>query len=128
MLTSLLAPQIFTAQVMTIPKVMKERILHGYETAASNAANYLSVCYGSGFGVEFDKEKMVSWAIVAAGLGSLDPVKSIASHYKDNVEDLRAFATVLFPWLLKAAESGHHDSMSVIMDCYSLGIATDRNV
>src|SRR3954469_16579571 len=104
---------------MTIPKDIKARIFRGYETVVSNGANYLSVCYGSGFGVEVDKEKMVSWAIVAAGLGSLDPIKSIASHYKDNVEDLRDLATVLFPWLLKAAESGHHDSMTVITECYS---------
>src|SRR3954466_12315908 len=98
---------------MAIPKNIKARIFRGYQTAASNgdanAANLLSICYGSGFGVEFDKEKMVSWAIKAAELGTLDPVKSIASHYRFGI--LCDYGTLLFPWLLKAAESGHRDSM-----------------
>src|SRR5437588_1515396 len=114
---------------MAVPKNIKARILRGYQTAASNgeanAASYLSICYGSGFGVEFDKEKMVSWAIKAAKLGTLDPVKSIASHYKDDVEDLRDYGTLLFPWLLKAAESGHKDSIWLVGRCCAEGIGTE---
>src|SRR5438270_13730800 len=117
---------------MAIPKNIKARIFRGYQTAASNgdanAANFLSVYYGSGFGVEVDKGKMVSWAIKAAELGTLDPVKSIASHYKYRVKDLEDYASLLFPWLLKATESGHDDSMLLVGDCYGEGIGTERNL
>src|SRR2546421_3982715 len=110
---------------MTIPKAIKARIVRDYQTAAlngkANAASFLSICYGSGFGVEFDKEKMVSWAIKAAELGTLDPVKSIASHY-NQVKALEDYASLLFPWLLKAAESGHRASMWRVRQCYSSGI------
>src|SRR3954452_23113148 len=105
---------------MAIPKNIKARIVRGYQTAASkgdaNAANFLSVCYGSGFGVEVDQEKMVSWTITAAELGTLDPVKSIASHFK--FKALPDYASLLFPWFLKAAESGHNDSMWLVKKCY----------
>src|SRR5947209_3853877 len=111
---------------MAIPKNIKARIVRGYQTAASNgdanAANFLSVCYASGFGVEIDKEEMVSWAIKAAELGTLDPVKSIASYYK--LKDLRDDGTLLFPWLLKAAESGHNDSIRLVGECY---LGTEQN-
>src|SRR5256885_801918 len=102
---------------MTIPKAIKARIYRDYQIAASkdaNAAQFLSVCYGSGFGVAFDKEKMVSWAIKAAELGTLDAVKSIASHYIDDLHALEDYGTLLFPWFLKAAESGHNDSIWLV--------------
>src|SRR5437764_10128886 len=111
------------AEFMAIPKNIKARIFRGYQTAASNgdanAANFLSVCYASGFGVEVDQEKMVSWAIKAAKLGTLDPVKSIASHLKNKPPP--DYASLLFPWLLKAAESGHKDSMWLVGECYGKG-------
>jgi len=114
---------------MTIPKAIKARIVRDYQTAASNgeanAASFLSICYGSGFGVEFDKEKMIAWAVKAAELGTLDPVKSIASYYISEILD--DYGTLLFPWLLKAAESGHNDSMWLVSLCYVMGIGTERN-
>src|SRR4051812_35367772 len=116
---------------MAIPTNIKARILHGYQTAASNgdanAAKYLYVCYGLGFGVEVDREKMFSWAIKAAELGDLDPVKDTASVYKYYMDDLGDYGPLLFPWLLKAAESGHKDSMWQTSDCYKLGIGTEKN-
>src|SRR3954447_1548663 len=114
---------------MAIPKNIKARIVRGYQTAASNgdakAANFLYVCYGSGFGVEVDQEKMISWAIKAGELGTLDPVKSIASNIK--YKPLPDYASLLFPWLLKAAESGHKDSMWLVRGCYGRGIGTEEN-
>ena len=114
---------------MAIPKNIKARIFRGYQSAASNgdanAANFLCECYAWGFGVEVDQEKMVSWAIKAAELGTLDPVKSIASYYISEILD--DYGTLLFPWLLKAAESGHNDSMWLVSLCYVMGIGTERN-
>src|SRR5437763_1918820 len=116
---------------MAIPANIKARILHDYQTAASNgdanAAKYLYVCYGLGFGVEVDQEKMFSWAVKAAELGDLDLVKDTASLYKYYIDDLADYGALLFPWLLKAAESGHKDSMWQISDCYKLGIGTEKN-
>src|SRR6266487_3496130 len=116
---------------MAIPANIKARILRDYQTAASNgdanAAKYLYVCYGLGFGVEVDQEKMFSWAIKAAELGDLDPVKDTASLYKYYMDDLGDYGALLFPWLLKAAESGHKDSMWQTSDCYKLGIGTEKN-
>src|SRR5205823_3014273 len=83
-------------------------------------------CYGSGFGVEVDQEKMVSWAIKAAELGTLDSVKSIASHFK--YKPPSDYASLLFPWLVKAAESGHRDSMKLVEVSYYLGIGTEQNL
>ena len=100
---------------MAIPAHIKARIPRGYQNAASigdvNAAKYLYVCYGLGFGVEVDQEKMLSWAIKAAELGDSDPVKDTASLYKYYMDDLGDYGALLFPWLLKAAVSGHKDSM-----------------
>src|SRR5436853_481087 len=116
---------------MAIPANVKARILRDYQTAASNgdvnAARYLYVCYGLGFGVEVDQEKMLSWAIKAAELGDLDPVKDTAAVYKYYMDDLGDYGALLFPWLLKAAESGHKDSMWQTGDCYKLGIGTEKN-
>src|SRR5437588_2125739 len=116
---------------MAIPTNIKARILRDYHTAASNgdsnAAKYLYLCYGLGFGVEVDREKMFSWAIKAAELGDLDPVKDTASLYKYYMDDLGDYGALLFPWLLKAAESGHKDSMWQTSDCYKLGIGTEKN-
>src|SRR5438309_8062621 len=116
---------------MAIPAHIKARIPRGYQTAASNgdvnAAKYLYFCYGLGFGVEVDREKMLSWAIKAAELGDLDPIKDTASLYKYYMDDLGDYGALLFPWLLKAAESGHKDSMWQTSDCYKLGIGTEKN-
>src|SRR4051812_2341070 len=116
---------------MAIPANIKARILCDYQTAASNgdvnAAKHLYLCYGLGFGVEVDREKMFSWAIKAAELGDLDPVKDTASLYKYYMDDLGDYGALLFPWLLKAAESGHKDSMWQTSDCYKLGIGTEKN-
>src|SRR5947209_2117160 len=116
---------------MAIPAHIKARIPRGYQTAASNwdvnAAKYLYVCYGLGFGVEVDREKMLSWAIKAAELGDLDLVKDTASLYKYYMDDLGDYGALLFPWLLKAAVSGHKDSMWQTSDCYKLGIGTEKN-
>src|SRR4051794_5180463 len=116
---------------MSIPANIKARIPPGFQTAASNgdvnAAKYLYLCYGLGFGVEVDREKMLSWAIKAAELGDLDPVKDTAALYKYYMDDLADYGALLFPWLLKAAESGHKDSMWQISDCYKLGIGTEKN-
>src|SRR5438874_2558536 len=116
---------------MVIPANIKARILRDYQTAASNgdanAAKYLYICYGLGFGVEVDRDKMFSWAIKAAELGDLDPVKDTASLYKYYMDDLGDYGALLFPWLLKAAESGHKDSMWQTCDCYKLGIGTEKN-
>src|SRR3954467_9899299 len=116
---------------MAIPAHIKARIPRSYQTAASNgdvnAAKHLYLCYGLGFGVEVDREKMLSWAIKAAELGDLDPVKDTASLYKYYMDDLGDYGALLFPWLLKAAESGHKDSMWQTNDCYKLGIGMEKN-
>src|SRR5947209_234276 len=116
---------------MAIPAHIKARIPRDYQTAASNgdvnAARYLYVCYGLGFGAEVDQEKMLSWAIKAAELGDLYPIKDTAALYKYYIDDLGDYGALLFPWLLKAAESGHKDSMWQTSDCYKLGIGTEKN-
>src|SRR3954471_3128734 len=94
---------------MAIPAHIKARIPHGYQTAASNgdvnAAKYLYLCYGLGFGVEVDREKMLSWAIKAAELGDLDPVKDTASLYKYYMDDLGDYGPLLFPWIFGGREA-----------------------
>ena len=65
---------------------------------------------------------MVEWAIKAAELGSLDAICGIASGYRimDNLQD---YAKLLFPWLLRAAEEGHRDSMYEISSAMKIELA-----
>src|SRR6266487_221463 len=114
---------------MPISMAIKERLVRSYKRDALNndadGAGFLSVCYGSGFGVEVDENEMISWAIKAAECGNLDAVKNIASQY-DIKRDPRHYAR-LFPWILIAAVDGHHDSMDKVARCYLYGIGVEPN-
>ena len=116
---------------MFIPESIKTRMIRTYDAAAANgdaeAMFFLSTCYGSGFGVDADKEKMIAWAVKAAELGNLDAVKAIAGNY-DIVDDLPGNRTLLFPHFLEAAKAGHRDSMLQIGRCYYYGIGVERKL
>jgi len=100
-------------QLMFIPKSIKSRMIRGYEAAAAKgdteAMFFLSACYGSGFGMDIDKENMIEWAIKAAERGNLDAVRAIAANY--HIFILPDNRTLLFSHLLRAAEAGHRASM-----------------
>ena len=121
--------QFSSVQLMPIPKTVKTKMISAYESAASKgdteSAYFLSVCYGSGFGVEIDKEKMITSAVKAANGGHLDAVKMIAEQY--DINDLPENRTILFNWLLKAANEGHRDSMVKIAACYLYGIGVQED-
>src|SRR5438270_11665657 len=114
---------------MPISMAIKARLVRSYERDGlendANAAAFLSVCYGSGFGMGVDKEKMITSAVKAAEGGRLDAVKRIAEQY--DINDLPENRTVLFNWLLKAANEGHGDSMVKIAACYLYGIGVQKD-
>src|SRR5438270_7283819 len=114
---------------MPISMAIKARLVRSYERDGlendANAAAFLSVCYGSGFGMEIDRKKMITSAVKAAEGGHLDAVKRIAEQY--DINDLPENRTVLFNWLLKAANEGHGDSMVKIAACFLYGIGVQKN-
>src|SRR5438477_10650640 len=114
---------------MPISMAIKARLVRCYERDAlkndANAAAFLSVCYGSGFGMEINKEKMITSAVKAAEGGHLDPVKRIAEQY--DIDALPENRTMLFNGLLEAANEGHRDSMKMIAACYLYGIGVQED-
>jgi len=114
---------------MFIPKSIKTRLVRNYEVAASSndaeAAFFLSACYGSGFGVQIDKQMMISWAVKAAEHGNMEAVKAIASQY--DILRLPPSRGQLVPWLLKAAKAGHCSAMDQIAICYLYGLGVRQS-
>ena len=114
---------------MFIPKSIKTRLVCNYEVAASSndaeAAFFLSACYGSGFGVQINKEKMISWGVKAAEHGSLEVVKAIASQY--DILRLLPSRDQLVPWFLKAAEAGCCSAIDQIAICYLYGLGVQQS-
>src|SRR3954453_17750806 len=104
---------------MSIPFTIKSRLIQTYKEAASKgdaqAAYFISACYRTGFGVKADKEEVIKWAVKAAELGNLEAIKMTAERYE--ASDM----SILFPWLLKAAESGHRASQLRVSRCYEFG-------
>src|SRR4051794_4169983 len=102
--------------MMSIPPILKTKLSSYYSKEAekgdAEATFLLAACYGTGFGVEMDKNRMMELCIQAAERGYVDAMKNIASMCEIDVTNKTIVGiprdiVVVFPWLLKAAESGH---------------------